>query len=244
MHELRRIEIRDGIVRRPLKPWSVTVQALLGHLHAQGLPVPEPLGVDDTSEFVRLVPGDAGQDVWRHQTTVSGVASAGRLLRTIHDATASWEPPRDAVWAVPGEGGDVICHGDPQPGNMAWRDGVAVGIFDWDVARPANRISDIAYALEWFTPFGSDLAELNRRGLGAHVDRRARIAALLDGYGWDGPLDVVDAVLLRQRRAIDEVVWLGRAGHEPQATWIAQGWPQRWAESKLRETESLRTALT
>lgn len=226
------------VVLRPAKPWTGTVHHLLRHLRDRGLPVPEPLGVVDGVERVGLVPGDAGQDAWPHQVHLDGVRSAGRLLRRVHDATRSWVPPTDAVWSVPVEGGPVVCHGDVQPANTAWRDGVAVGLFDWDGARPAQPLSDVAYALEWLAPFESDPSELRRRGLPPEPPRRARIDAFLDGYAWEGPLDVVDAVLARQQRAIDEVVHLGSAGHEPHATWASQGWPARWA-SKLEVTRSL-----
>lgn len=237
----REVEVDGDVVRRPRKPWTPTVHALLRHLHDEGLPVPEPLAVDEHHEFVRLVPGDGGDAAWPHQTTTAAVASAGALLRQVHDATRRWTPPAWAEWAVPAEGGSVVCHGDPQPRNTAWRDGRAVGLFDWDVARPAEPISDVAYALEWFAPFDDDVQQLRQRGLGPEVDRRARIDALLDGYRWDGPIEVVDAVLARQQRAIDEVVWLGRAGHEPQASWVAAGWPDRWS-AKLLVTERLRAS--
>jgi hypothetical protein len=240
--ELRSIQIVGDVVRRPRSPWTATIHSLLRYLFDGGLPVPEPLAIEDQYEFVRLVPGDAGDAAWPHQTSLSAVASAGRLLRRVHDAARSWEPPRDAVWAVPAEGASVICHGDPQPPNMAWRDGVAVGLFDWDAARPAEPISDVAYALEWFTPFDDDPEGLARRGLVAYPDRRARVSSFLEGYGWEGEIDVIDEVLRRQQRAIDEVVWLGSSDHEPQASWVAQGWPERWAR-KLLVTESLRSSL-
>jgi hypothetical protein len=234
----RTVRVVGDVVLRPAGPWTATVHHLLRHLHARGLPTPEPLGVVDGVERVSLVRGDAGQDAWRHQVHVDGVRSAGVLLRRVHDATRSFEPPVGAVWSVPPEGGPVICHGDVQPANTAWRDGVAVGLFDWDAARPAEPLSDVAYALEWLTPFVVDRAELARRGLPEAPARRERIDAFLDGYGWDGEIDVVDAVLERQQRAVDEVVHLGAAGHEPHATWVRQGWPARWA-SKLDVTRSL-----
>lgn len=228
MTEERSIRILDGVVRRPVKPWTPTIQSLLGHLHDRGLPVPEPHGFDREHEYVGLVPGDAGPDAWPHQATLDGVRSAGTLLRTIHDATADWRPPADAVWSVPHAGGTVICHGDPQPANMAWRDGSAVGLFDWDAARPGEPRDDIAYALLWLAPFEADPAELRRRGFTAVPDRRARIAAFLAGYGWHRPFEVLNQVLRRRVQAIDEVVWLGHRGHQPQAGWVADGWPARW----------------
>jgi hypothetical protein len=214
------------------------VQALLRHLVDEGLPVPEPLGTDERAEYVRLVPGDAGPAAWPHQVELDGVASAGTLLRRVHDATARWTPPADVVWSVPAESDELICHGDPQPANLAWSGGRAVGLFDWDAARPAGRISDIAYALEWFTPFEVDPDELARRGFVGQPARRGRVAAFLEGYGWEEPIEVVAAVLARQQLAIDEVVHLGAAGCEPQATWVAQGWPTRW-RAKLDVTRSL-----
>lgn len=166
--------------------------------------------------------------------------SAGRLLRRLHDATESWTPPLDTVWAVPPESSPtgVICHGDFQPANLAWSEGEAVGAFDWDDAHPAERLSDIAYALEYLTPFETNPAELERRGFHSPPARRERIDAFLDGYGWDEPFDVVETVVERQRQAIDEVVLHGEAGHEPAATWVKQGWPERW-QAKLDVTRSL-----
>jgi Ser/Thr protein kinase RdoA (MazF antagonist) len=122
----------------------------------------------------------------------------------------------------------VVCHGDPQPGNFAWRDGEVVGLFDWDAARPAAPISDVAYALLWFTPVNADETELRRRGHAAKFNRRARADVLLEGYGWDQPIDVIEAAVNRHVQAIDEVALLGSQGHKPHASWVAEGWPDRW----------------
>lgn len=224
----RRVSIHGGVVRRPVSPWTETVHSLLAHLYAAGLPVPEPLGVDGSHEILRLVPGDAVELAWPHQSSLSGVRSAGSLLRAIHVATQSWTPPPAAQWAVPSEGGPVVCHGDPKPTNMAWRDGVASGLFDWDMARPASEVSDVAYALYWLAPFDVDEAERQRRHLPETRDATARIEALLDGYGWTGPLDAMRAVADRRAQAVDEVVYLGERGHMPHAAWVDAGWPDRW----------------
>lgn len=234
------VRIEGDVVRRPVKPWTATVQALLTHLHAQGLPVPKPLGFDECDELVSLVAGEAGPAAWAHQVTLAGVQSAGALLRRVHDATQGWVPPADAVWSVPFDPDTaVICHGDPQPANMAWQQGRAVGLFDWDAARPGHRLDDVAYALEWLTPFGGDDAELRRRGFPGPPDRPARVDAFLEGYGWTEPFDVVESVLRRRRRSIEEVVVLGEQGHQPHADWVAAGWPARW-RAGLEEIRALR----
>lgn len=233
----RQIVIRDGVVRRPAMPWSATVQSLLSHLHGLGLPVPEPLGFDDRFEFVSFLPGDAGEDVWPHQLGLAGVRSAGALLRAVHDGSRTWTADVDAVWApttAPAGLGPVICHGDPKPGNMVWRDGRAIGLFDWDAARPADPMDDVAYALDYLVPVNADATQLQCRGFSSVPDRRARAEALLAGYGWTSDVDVVDVAMARHEEAIDEVVCWGQAGYEPAATWVAEGWPRTW-RSQLQE---------
>ncbi len=58
-----------------------------------------------------------------------------------------------------------------------------------------------------------------------------RAEAFLEGYGWSERLDILAAVTARRRQAINEVAYLGARGIEPCATWVAQGWPQRWLSS-------------
>lgn len=226
MTEPREITIDDGTVRRPRKPWTETVHALLRHLRAAELPVPEPLGVDEHFEYVSLVPGLDGDAAWPDGTSTDGARSLGQLLRRVHDATAEWTPPAGATWSVPHGAGAVICHGDPKPANATWVDGRAAGLFDWDAARPGDPSEDIAYALLWTVPLNGDpLAPVTEPEAAL---RRERAAALLDGYGWAGPFDVVQQALRRHELAIGEVEQLGTQGHEPHAAWLAQGWPRRW----------------
>lgn len=223
--------ISGDVVRRPSFPWTPTIHRLLGHLSEQGLPVPEPLGTSGPFEFVRLLPGDAGEDAWKHCGDLDGVRSAGSLLRVVHDATADWVPPADAIWAFApaDDAGDlVICHGDPKPPNMTWANGAATGLFDWEAARPAPRIEDVAYAIQWIAPFYESAAERERRGFPPDNDPFERANAFLDGYGWSGPIDIAASVRARREQAIDEVESLGLRGWEPPATWLADGHVAQW----------------
>lgn len=222
----REIIVGPHTVRRPRKPWTPTVHALLRHLRAQGLPVPEPLAIDDETEVVSLVPGTDGDQAWPDHLTPEAARSLGTLLRRVHDATSSWEPPSDACWSVPWTASATICHGDPKPGNVTWSDERATGIFDWDAARPGPPISDLAYALLWVMP--APISPLTP--VTAPQDARARADALLEGYGWDRETEPLTVALSRHEQAIDEVEWLGAHGHEPHATWVREGWPTRWRQ--------------
>ncbi|WP_122941806.1 phosphotransferase [Brachybacterium sp. EE-P12] len=146
-------------------------------------------------------------------------------IQSLHQ-TRGDSPPTEACWSVPHTSSITVCHGDPKPGNFAWLDGRAVGLFDWDAARPADPASDIAYALLWTVPVPiRPIPELSA------TDRReadARAAALLEGYGWEDPFEVAERATARHEQAIEEVEWLGSHHHEPHASWVRDGWPGRW----------------
>jgi hypothetical protein len=64
----------------------------------------------------------------------------------------------------PGPYGDaLVCHGDFGPWNAVWRNGGPAGLLDWDDTHPANARHDVAYALEYVTPF----REAGRRSAGS-----------------------------------------------------------------------------
>ena len=226
-NELHRpVAIEDGVVTRPAGEHTATVQDYLRHLRAQGLGcVPEPLGVEDGVERLGFIEGADGGEGWYHQHTDQGLASAARLLRTIHDAGVGWTPPEDAVWgAVPVAGKDVVpCHGDPGPWNFIWRDNEAVALIDWDYLHPAPRVTDVAYALHWFAPLRSDEHALEWHHFPVVPDRAARVRTFVEAYGDLPDFDVADAVIARIRAVIRLRADLAARGVEPQRTWVADG---------------------
>ena len=196
----RPVQIGAGVVTRPATAATPTAHSLLRHLHAHGVHgVPEPLGVADGRERLAFLPGASGGDGWYHQHTDQGLASAARLLRRLHDASADWTPPADTVWAAPPVVGPdaVFCHGDPGPWNFVWSDQEAVGLVDWDYLHPAPRLDDVAYALRWFAPLRSDALALGWQHFRAVPDRRHRVQVFLEAYG---PLPVFDVTEARFRR--------------------------------------------
>lgn len=221
----RPIELTAETVTRPAGPQTATVHSFLRHLRGKGLEcVPEPLTLDGETETLRFIDGDSGGDGWKHQHDEKGLRSAAQLLRRIHDASADWLPPDDAVFAAPSmEDGDVFVNGDPGPWNVVWRDGEAVALIDWDFLHRAPRLSDVAYALQWFAPVRDDEAALDWHHFPEVPDRRARIESFLDAYGMPADFDVADAVIGRIRYTSEHVRFLADRGHEPQRTWVAEG---------------------
>lgn len=222
------ITVVEDLVLRPAHPWTDTIHALLRHLRAQGLTsVPEPVGIHHGIEGLRYLPGDAGGDAWVHQTGEEGLRSAARLLREIHDATRGWTPPRGATWGVPAKAGsDVVCHGDPGPWNMVWDGPTAIGLIDWDFAHPAPALDDVAYALEYFTPFRSDddaCDEVDGHHFPEPPDRRHRLRAFAAAYGLDSTAGLVDRVIARQGETVEHVRVLAARGVQPQRSWVESG---------------------
>ena len=246
----RVVRVEEATVTRPAGPWTATVHALLEHVSGQGVPVPRPLGSDGCWETLSLVPGTGGDERWGDaHLSVDACASAGALLRRYHDASASFVPPAGTKWitdcyvknGADAEGAsgaidaavglgfhEVILHGDPKPGNMAWRGEEAVGLFDFDDARPGLRVDDVAYALKWIIPFNGEVEKLRSIDADEETAMRERAEAFLDGYGWQGTFDVATLAVSAHERSIDEIEWGAAGGLEPQRTWVASGDIATW----------------
>ncbi|MDZ5662603.1 phosphotransferase [Nocardioides sp. S-58] len=244
--QLRAVEVTAETVTRPAGPHTRTVHSFLRHLRENGLDcVPEPVSLDDETETLRFIEGDSGGDGWRNQHDEHGLRSAARLLRRIHDASADWAPPRDAVFAAPtADGGDVFVHGDPGPWNFVWRDREAVALIDWDFLHRAPRLDDVAYALRWFAPARDDESTLEWHHFPHVPDRRARIEAFLDAYGIPADFDVADAVVRRIHATLDHLRFLAGQGQEPQRTWVAEGSVERQELAEIAWIEENRALLS
>src|SRR5271169_497310 len=99
--------VTQGIVRigdtlrRPLRPFSLTVQAYLAHLRDAGFTgAPLPFGLDEQGrEMLSFVPGDVPRSPLPPETAGDDVLVAlAQLIRALHDASAGWAPPPGAVW--------------------------------------------------------------------------------------------------------------------------------------------------
>jgi Ser/Thr protein kinase RdoA (MazF antagonist) len=101
----------------------------------------------------------------------------GGLIRSLHDASATFRPPPDAAWdvVIPPDRDDLICHHDLAPWNLV-RNGDRWVFIDWDGAGPGSRLWDLAYAAHGFVPLSP--------GGDPRVDA-PRLRALADGYDLD-----------------------------------------------------------
>lgn len=187
--------VRVGLtVRRPVRPFTATVQAYLVHIRAGGFTAcPEPLGYDtEGREVLSYVPGDVPvEPLPAAATTEAALAELGGLVRRLHDAADGWTPPADAVWgAIPGarpagvvplfDRAELVSHMDYCPGNVVFRGGVPAALIDFDLARPTTRVADIANALYWWAPL---LDPLDRAPALVDADVPARVRVFADAYG-------------------------------------------------------------
>ena len=239
----RRVVRVGDTVRRPLTPWSRSVHELLLHLESVGYPFsPRFLGIDDQRrEVLSFIPGTSGSDgyveglerggdSWANVVSETGLRRFAGFLRGYHDAVAGYRPPESACW-VTGSGaggpGDVICHGDYGPWNVIWERETPAGLIDWDFAHPGPAWDDVTYALRFVAPFVDDEQAVSWMRHPAPPARGRRLEVFLDAYSGTGvgsTSAVVDDVIARLERTIGLVAQLASAGHEPQVTWVADGW--------------------
>ena len=147
-----------------------------------------------------------------------GLRAYARLLRRYHDAVRTYAPPPDAIWSratgAPGPG-ELVCHGDCAPWNVVWRDGEPVALVDFDHARPASPLDDVAYALEFSAPFRDDAECIRWLRFADPPDRGHRIEVFVEAYGLTTTEGLVDRVIALQAQDVREVGALARRAWSP-----------------------------
>ena len=177
-------------VRRPLRPFSLTVQAYLAHLRDAGFTgAPLPLGIDEEGrEVLSFVPGDVPRNPLPPETAGEDVLVAlADLIRSLHEASAGWVPPAEAVWGgTPANLGritertELVSHRDYYPGNVVFRGGLPVALIDFDLAKPTTRLYDIANALWYWAPLRDPH---DRAPAFKDADIPRRVAVFAGAYG-------------------------------------------------------------
>lgn len=178
---------RGALVERPAPP---TARALHAHLRAlrergfDGAPLPVRLTADGC-EHLTFVPGEVALPPFpRRVMTRTALRSVGALLRRLHEAGAKVAVDTRVAWprelADP-EGGTVLCHDDVCPENVAFRDGRAAALIDFDQAAPGRPVWDVAMTARHWVLL---LEPVSAAGLYPDgLDVPARLRVLADGYG-------------------------------------------------------------
>ncbi len=180
--------IRAGrTVRRPSRPWTGTVHALLRHLEDVGYAgSPRVVGSGVDAEGYEVLTYVEGTVAHHQPWSDEGIWQVGRLLRDLHAATASFRPPQDAQWqpwwmhsTAPGA---VVGHADAGPWHLVRREGSPVALLDWTLAGPVDPLDEVVSAGWWNAQLhDDDIAE--RHGLPDAASRARQLRLFLDGYG-------------------------------------------------------------
>jgi len=178
---------RGGVVVRETGPWARSVHVLLRHLQAAGFAgAPRVVGDGFDEQGREILTYIDGEVINPAPWTDEAMHELGGLLRRLHDATASFSPPADAIWrpwfgrtvGTP----DIIGHCDAAPWNIVSRNGMPVALIDWEVAGPVARLTELAMAA-WNNAqlYDDDVAAMNR--LPAARRRLRQVRILADAYG-------------------------------------------------------------
>lgn len=222
-----RVVRRAGTVRRPVGPSTLTVHLLLAHLTQVGFQgVPEVVGVDGDLEVLGFIAGDVAvppYPAWAANDDL--LVSVADLQRRYHEAVADFVPPLDATWRhgpTPKTfSGDLVCHNDVCLENVVVRDGRAAAFIDFDLARPVDRLWDIAIAMRHWVPMRHP-DDIDEHRAGVDVFDRFRLFSATHGLGGaergrvlDALVEYLDSALVFVREQADE----GHTGHL--STWNA-----------------------
>ena len=209
-------------VRRVSRSWSPAVLDLLQHLEREGFSgAPRALGFDDQGrEVLTYIEGEVGRGagfipdeggrfdarlpdyVWRDEVIVH----LGGLIRAYHDAAATF-PWAGREWRLQArQPVETVCHNDLTPWNTVFRAGLPVAFIDWDTAAPGPRAWDLGFIAWRWVPFWRE-AKCRAHGLPTSVAEKARrFRLLLDAYGFEPEVGVVQAGIERMRK-LQEHMW-------------------------------------
>lgn len=222
-------------VRRPAGPFSAAVRALLLHLEDVGFEgAPRFLGVDsDGRDVMTYVEGDVPLPPYPSWAlSDAALIDLGRLLRRLHEATATFDRSRVDGWAdewADPLGGPVVCHNDVFPENTVFRDGQVVAFIDFAMAAPGRPFWDVAIAAQEWGPLYAPGTRLNHPD---DLDGVRRTGLLARAYGIEPEQaeQLVDVIDMERATSLGHVRAEAAAGREPWATF----WRETDAAARAR----------
>jgi hypothetical protein len=241
----------SATVRRAAGPWTPTIRALLQHLENVGFTGnPRVVGDGPDSHGNEVLTFVEGAIQHPRPWTPDGINDVGRLLRQLHEATASFVPPPAARWQpwyFHSEGPDaVIGHCNTGPWHIVARDGSPMAFIDWTLAGPIERRVEVAATAAWNAQLqDDDVAE--RHGLPDARSRAELVRHFLDGYEVPRAQrdDLVDEMI---EFTIRDCAWearrarIGPDSTDPGPLW-SLAWRARSADWMLRNRSLLRRAV-
>jgi phosphotransferase family enzyme len=175
-------------VLRPSNPHSRSVHMFLSALRDAGFyGASSPVGIDeDGRERLEFIEGDVPvPDYPDWAQSDAALESTTALLARFHDASRAFDPT-GLSWSTEladPAGGPIVCHNDVCLENVVFRDGVAVGLLDFDFAAPGRPVYDVVQFARMCVPVDDDFSAGR---LGWHpADRPARLRLVADTYGLD-----------------------------------------------------------
>ncbi|MER5321634.1 phosphotransferase [Streptosporangium roseum] len=237
-------EVTEGVVRvgdtvrRPVGFNAPLVHALLRHLEVVGFAgAPRFLGVDAAGrEVLTFIAGEvAGRPRPAWIADEARLASVGRLVRAYDDAAAGFvlpegvrpfaglgrltEPP--GMPPAPSYPAELVGHMDFTPDNIVFRDGEAVALIDFDMAKPVSRVDEVCNAMLSWAPLGDPV---DADPLLRDVDAPRRCRILADAYGMSDTdrSRLVEVAVMRSRRAWFSMKQIAEAQ--------GGGWARMWQE--------------
>jgi hypothetical protein len=252
LSERKQIHRAGHLTLRPSAPWTPAVHALLRHLETVGFtgsPRIIGTGIDAAGrEMIEFVSGDVAQDrAWSEE----GIHQLGRMLRDLHEATASFRPPRSAVWQesfLRATGPEtVVSHGDVGPWNVVARHSLPVALIAWELAGPVDRLNELAHT-GWLNARLFDDGVEDVAGLPSVEQRLRQLRVFAEGYELvakdrvDLARRVVDVAILS---AASDAVEAKITPTSTEAAWLVWGiaWRARSAAWLFRHRSLIEAAL-
>ena len=172
--------------------------------------------------------------------SLEGATAVGTLLRQLDEATASYTAAPDAIWGpwfgrALGGPARVIGHCDFAPWNIVARNGLPVGLIDWDFAGPVDPLVELAQAC-WLNAKLHDEVLAEIEGLPPIADRARQLRAIVDAYGLSA----------RQRRGfIDRIIesWFATRMRLRSASAIPTSFRMQRGRSRGRPSSAPRSSV-
>lgn len=181
------VRVGDHVLR-PSNPHSRSIHRFLSALRDAGFNgASGPVGIDaDGRERLRFIEGDVPMPPFPNWAqSDAALESVAVLMAGLHEASRAFDPT-GLSWSTEmadPAGGPIVCHNDVCLENVVFRDGVAVGLLDFDFAAPGQPVHDLAMFALMCVPVDDDI-NAARRGW-RPADRPGRLRLVADTYGLD-----------------------------------------------------------